>query len=546
MSGPAWNTILRHCRGLVGPPDGGQTDAQLLSRWLASRDEAAFELIVWRHGPTVRGVCQRLLRRPQDVEDAFQATFLVLIQKAGTIGKREAVASWLYKVAYRVALRARQRSPREAPLDGRGVHIPAPPAPDAAAWRDFRVVLDEEVCRLPGRYRSAFVLRFLRGMTDAEAARELGVPTGTVQSRLSRARARLRERLTRRGVTLTAGALAAGCAAEASAGLPASLVRSIVTAALSGAADRAAAAGVVTAQAAALAKGAIRAMWMTKVQMTAALVLSVALIGGGAFTYRALAAGPGDEPGPASRSEGPARQADKGKAQDVKASTDAAKAREDALRAEVQSLRDQLEKYKDDNARLNRQVRELENRLDAAGKASGSPSGAPGTGGVGGRTTTPPPRDARETSPLAELDVAQAAKDAVDILQVQVQAKKAELQAAMIDLKAAQRHLSRLKALGKANAVASEEVSDAEDKVARCETVVQVKEAELHEQQLRLDQASRRLERARPAREATKPAPRATDQQQLQELRKELEQLMRKVESLEKSGAPPGRGATRP
>src|SRR5262249_19018657 len=134
------------CRRLQ--PDGsGPSDGELLGRWLACRDEAAFELLLRRHGPLVLGVCRRLLHHPQDVEDAFQAAFLLLVRKAGSIRRREAVASWLYKVAYRVCLRA--RGARRA--DGSASALEALPAPadDAPLWRDLRPVLDEEVNALP-------------------------------------------------------------------------------------------------------------------------------------------------------------------------------------------------------------------------------------------------------------------------------------------------------------------------------------------------------------------------------------------------------------
>ena len=297
MHSPAWNTLLQQLRGLVRPPDGGLTDAQLLARWLTSRDEAAFELLIRRHGPTVSGVCQRLLLRSQDIEDACQATFLVFLQKAGTIAKSEAVASWLYKVAYRVALRVQRQSSRQKRFDGREMLLPAPATSDAIALRDLHRVLDDEVHRLPRRYRSVFVLRCLQEKSNEETAQELGVPTGTVQSRLARARELLRVRLARRGVTLTTSVLAAGVAGEASAGMPAFLASSIMTAARLGAAEKAAATGVVTAKAAALAKGALHAMWMSKMQMTATFVLTVALLGGSGFTtYRTLATVPADGP----------------------------------------------------------------------------------------------------------------------------------------------------------------------------------------------------------------------------------------------------------
>ncbi|HEX5273519.1 MAG TPA: sigma-70 family RNA polymerase sigma factor [Gemmataceae bacterium] len=584
MSGPAWQAILHQFRGAVRPPDGGLTDGQLLSRWLASRDEAAFELLVWRHGPTVRGVCRRLLRRPQDIDDAFQATFLVFLRKAATIGKRDAVGSWLYGVAYRVALRARLRSPREEPLDGGDVLVPAAPAADAAAWGEVRRVLDEEVNRLPRRYRAVFVLRCLQGKTNEEAARELGVPAGTVQSRLSRARERLRSRLTRRGVTLTAGALGAGWAGEASATLPGAFVRCTVRAALSGAAGQAAAAGLVTTQAASLAKGALHAMWMTKVQMTAAVVLGVALLGGGAFTYHTLAAGPGDGPAPAGPDQ-PARQGP-GKerppevapdpfqgprAEDprLKGRLDPAALGKQELQEELRRQRALLEKYRDDIAVVTGRINELEEQLRRtrpdvdrtaggpvreAPRETGSASrpaaiDPPPTGGGPVLRTPPGPAMPRPEVSMPPAGVApgtvQAAQDGVEILQAQLQVKKAELQGAMAEQRAAQRNLARARGLPQGTPAHTEVLINAEEKAGKAEAAVQVKEAEVQEQQLRLQQATRRLEQLRPAKEAPKPPPHAGGQPQLQEIRQDLERLLQKVESLEKSGGPPGPGPNR-
>src|SRR5262245_5809792 len=192
-------TFLRSLCRRRGIPPGGLSDARLLERWLDARDEAAFELLVWRHGPAVLGLCRRLLADAHDVEDAFQATFLALVRKAGSIGRQEAVGGWLYRVAYRVALRARAASARrrrETALP----ELPAPPAPDDLAWRDLRPVLDEEVERLPGRLRSAFVLCCVEGLSQEEAAGRLGCAPGTVSSRLTRARQWLRRRLARRGI----------------------------------------------------------------------------------------------------------------------------------------------------------------------------------------------------------------------------------------------------------------------------------------------------------------------------------------------------------
>src|SRR5262245_17557147 len=127
MAGGRPNSLLRHIRWMAGlPADGGGADGHLLERFVTQRDEAAFEALLSRHGPMVLGVCRRLLRDPQDAEDAFQATFLVLCCKAGSIGKREAVASWLHKVAWRIALRVRADAARRPVPDGLSLDVPAP------------------------------------------------------------------------------------------------------------------------------------------------------------------------------------------------------------------------------------------------------------------------------------------------------------------------------------------------------------------------------------------------------------------------------------
>jgi RNA polymerase sigma factor (sigma-70 family) len=192
----------------------GPTDGQLLGRFVASRDEAAFAELVRRHGPMVLGVCRRVLGHEADAEDAFQATFLVLARKAGSVVRRESVGCWLHGVARRTALRAgaalARRRTRERSLDG------APePASGPAEAQDWRDALDRELGRLPAKFRAAVVACELEGRPRREAARLLGVPEGTLSSRLAAARALLGRRLAARGVTLPAGGVAAGVLAEA-------------------------------------------------------------------------------------------------------------------------------------------------------------------------------------------------------------------------------------------------------------------------------------------------------------------------------------------
>ncbi|MBX9581184.1 MAG: sigma-70 family RNA polymerase sigma factor, partial [Gemmataceae bacterium] len=215
---PATRSLAAVVRGLV-PPGDGPTDADLVGRFAAGRDEAAFALLVRRHGPTVFGVCRRLLRHQQDAEDAFQAVFLVLARKAGSVGRAGAVGSWLYGVAVNVARKARaaRLRRREVPWasivehrpgglchqDSGGTGLPA------CATQDLAEVIDRELLALPGKYRTAVVLCDLGGRTVREAAAEVGCPAKTLGTRLLRGRALLAARLSRRGVTLSAVGLAA-------------------------------------------------------------------------------------------------------------------------------------------------------------------------------------------------------------------------------------------------------------------------------------------------------------------------------------------------
>jgi RNA polymerase sigma factor (sigma-70 family) len=280
-------------------PAGGErpADAELLARFVARRDEAAFELLLWRHGPMVLAVCRRLLADPHDAEDAFQATFLALVRKAGAITQGEAVGSWLCRVAYRVALRARAARARRARREQPGLEqVAAPPAGDPLD-HDFRQVLDEEIDRLPARQRTAFILCCLEGKTGAEAARQLGCAPGTVSSRLTRAREQLRRRLARRGLAPSAGALAAVLAGQGPAApLPAGLVDSTLKAVLLFAAGKTAG-GVLSGRAVTLAEGVLRTMFLTRLRMTVLLLLLAGLLAVGdalARRHAVEAAPPGD------------------------------------------------------------------------------------------------------------------------------------------------------------------------------------------------------------------------------------------------------------
>lgn len=193
--------LLAHRRSDTGD---GVPDAELLRRFAHTRDEAAFELLVWRHGPMVLGLCRRAIRDEQLAEDAFQAVFLVLARKSGSV--RGNLGGWLFKVARRVAHRANARRTVTAPVPD----LAQTALPDPIERGELASLLDDEVARLPERLRRPVVLCYLGGHSTEDAARELGCPRGTVLSRLSTARARLAARLTRRGVTLPATLVAAG------------------------------------------------------------------------------------------------------------------------------------------------------------------------------------------------------------------------------------------------------------------------------------------------------------------------------------------------
>jgi RNA polymerase sigma factor (sigma-70 family) len=257
-------------RVLMADGDGELSDTELLRRFADGGDRAAFELLVWRHGLLVLRTCRRILAGPADVEDAFQATFLALIRQCKQIRKREVLAGWLLRVARRIALRARQaryeRKRREQKACVPEIHSQRTPSSS-----ELRPILDEEIDRLPERFRIAFALCHLQGKTHDEAAKQLGVPKGTLRSRLARAREKLRFRLSRRGVTLGAGAGVLGGSANGE--LSAALVRSTMTT-LTGT-ETATASAVVS-----LAEGVLRAMFLKKIKIAATILVAVTFAAG--------------------------------------------------------------------------------------------------------------------------------------------------------------------------------------------------------------------------------------------------------------------------
>jgi RNA polymerase sigma factor (sigma-70 family) len=276
---------LRRLRHALAPAGGAaQSDGQLLGRFLSGRDEGAFEALVRRHGPMVLGLCRRLVRHDQDAEDCFQAAFLVLAQRAGSVRKRASLASWLYGVAYRVALRCRCVAARRQARERQVEEMPQPEV-SAPEPQDWRPLLDEELNALPEKYRAAVVLCDLEGKARKEAARLLGVPEGTLSSRLAQARSLLAGRLSRRGVALSAGALTVALSGGATtAAVPTRLVVSTAKVAALVAAGQSAAVGP---HAALLMHEVQKGMLMAKLKVCAALASVTLLLGAGGFAYQA-------------------------------------------------------------------------------------------------------------------------------------------------------------------------------------------------------------------------------------------------------------------
>ena len=286
MAGSTSVALLREIQTLFDAGTAaGLSDRQLLERFAACRDataESAFEILVLRHGPMVFRVCRNVLRDPNDVQDAFQATFLVLVRRRGAVRHLESLGGWLYGVANRVAAQARVEAARRRTIEG----LAALRVVEAFETSDpqsdeFGPIIQEEVRRLPEKYREAVVLCYWEGLTHEQAAAQLGIPLGTVRSRLGRARELLHRRLTRRGLAPLGGVVGAGLGDRLASlqrldPVPASLVRATIRAAVGPVTDQ-----VVSGVVASLVQRVIWSMTMIKIGGIAAGVVLVGLAGYG-------------------------------------------------------------------------------------------------------------------------------------------------------------------------------------------------------------------------------------------------------------------------
>ncbi len=291
MADPRLASIVRHVYKLATLQQMSEaSDASLLEQYIRHRDEAAFSALVRRHGPLVWRVCRRVLRQIEDAEEVYQATFLVLARRAAKIRKPSALACFLYGVAYRIACKVRADAFRRQLPQGELIAETVGDAAEEAAWREVEEILIQEVHALPEKYRTPVLLCYWEGLTNEEASRRLGWPTGTVKTRLLKARQLLHERLTRRGVSLSTGAIVTLLASSAGdAALPPTF------GGITGA----------TAQAA-LVEHALHGMLCVKMRAVAALLL---LVGGiAALAYHALGEPPAEEK-PAAPANPPAKVA---------------------------------------------------------------------------------------------------------------------------------------------------------------------------------------------------------------------------------------------
>jgi RNA polymerase sigma factor (sigma-70 family) len=298
--------ILRVKNVALAQDAQGMTDAELLECFVSKKNNEALEAIVQRHGTMVWGVCRRVVGNHHDAEDAFQATFLVLVRKAASIKPRDMVTNWLYGVAHQTAMKARATSMTRKVREKQVVEFPEHETTKQDPWHDLQPLLDQELSRLPEKYRVLLVLCDLEGKTRAEVAQQLGCPEGTVAGRLARARTMLAKRLTRHGLIFSGGSLAAVMAQNAaSASVSASLVSSTIETSTIIAAGKVAVTNVTSAKVAILTEGVLKMMLLAKLKttavlLTALLTISIVGVGTGLIAYPSLAAGNDKAASPAS------------------------------------------------------------------------------------------------------------------------------------------------------------------------------------------------------------------------------------------------------
>jgi RNA polymerase sigma factor (sigma-70 family) len=294
MPTKAVNRVITYLRRVALTQGSCASDGDLLERYVTERDEAAFEGLMCRHGPMVFGVCRRILGNEADAEDAFQATFLVLVRKSRSIRPREMVGSWLHGVARNTALKARSLIHKRRCKE-REVGMMPPPEPSAEIRERVEALVDGELARLPDKYRLPIVACDLEGKTIKEAAHQLGWPKGTVATQLRRGRVELAKRLSKSGKTLSGTALAAFLSEQVtSAGPPALLLQSTLKAASLFATGNSVIACAVSNSVATLTEGVLKTMVLSKLKTVGSffLILGALALGSGVLIRAPAEAAP--------------------------------------------------------------------------------------------------------------------------------------------------------------------------------------------------------------------------------------------------------------
>ncbi len=502
--------VLRHIQTLFGVGSvAGMTDAQLLERFATQRDnqaaaEATFEALVIRHGPMVLGICRDVLRDHQAAEDAFQATFLVLVRKAGTIWVHDSLGRWLAGVARRAALRVRSETDKHTPTVVLAPDLDpvAPPAVESCERSELRQAIREELARLPERYRAPLALCYLDGLTHEQTAARLNCPVGTVRSRLARGRDRLRGRLERRGLAPLAGAFGIGwgdgtVSAAVSRALQITTVRA-AWAFTNRAGGVATAAGSVSAAVATLAEGVLTAMWITKLKLigTGIAALGVLTGGAGALAWQAdgeIANGPGTEAVFAQRSSDGTRP---GRPEPSRPISEVAVPPEgpfaDLLDRQVPDLATAGQGRGMPGAAPARSPRELEVRLKLAKDRAKLVHAMV-------ENATAPPTEALDATGMVSIleaqieDQVDATRDEVDWLKALRDAERAETKVTQGQKILAMSRLAKLQEMANRGVGVESDVEAAKAEVAIADARIELAEAEARQVEVRLEQAERRF-----------------------------------------------------
>jgi RNA polymerase sigma factor (sigma-70 family) len=467
----------------------GLGEAQLLERYATRRDEAAFAALLERHGPLVLGVCRRWLRDPHDVNDAFQATFLVLVQRARAIRDGDRLGPWLYGVAFRVASRLRSQVLRRSEIERRGARETMNASTESTDLPELRLELDQELARLPQSLRSVVVMCDLQDIDYEDAAHRLGLPVGTIKSRLFRARTRLRDRLVQRGWGPLAGLLGtAALGTQARASVPACLFESTVRAASEFATHKTVAAGLASASAVALAKEILRTIVMAKWNLTAACGLTAALlVSAGAWGFSRQEAGGNRGQGAVSAAGLPqdpnvfdARRRASSSKRASSESVLEAETPPSAVARDVEPVRARPEELAIRLAQAQRRVKSLQRNVNQGLVSNGQLE------------------DAKDVVRLIEAQIESLRselQDELELLTAQRQLRLAELEAASVFSDDAAKEAALVRRMHETATISATEAGKAETNAHSARSLLMIRKASVGEIEVRISQAKRRLDR---------------------------------------------------